>query len=303
MAPILRFDRDPYLVVIDGRLQWIIDAYTVSDRIPCAQPIDQQQERGEAWNPARREETLSTGTNYIRNSVKVQVDANDGSTKSFVVDEDDPVLNTYRRIFPQRFVPTADTPETVRAHFRYPEDLWSLPKQTYEGDEGPMKPYYVIMRLPGEERLGFILIQPFTPANKDNMTVWMAARSNGEQYGELVIPIEQSLLYVEPVYLRAERGELPELKRVIVVHDQSVVMEPTLEQAMAVLFRGSPEVRADEGAAAPEGGAMLGRDTRLPASSAVDTFRRSQVALRQGNWTDYGRLQRELEGILQRLAE
>jgi hypothetical protein len=169
------------------------------------------------------------------------------------------------------------------------------------------------------------------------MTAWMAARSNGDQYGELllyqfpkkllvygprqiearidqdptisqqftlwsqagskvirgnllVIPMDQSLLYVEPVYLRAERGELPELKRVIVVHDQSVVMETSLDRAMAALFRDAPQDT-------PAGGA-----TTLPGS-ALDTFRRAQEALRQGNWADYGRLQGELEGLLQRLAE
>jgi hypothetical protein len=353
-----------------------MDAYTCSDRFPYAQPFDQPQERGEGWNQARNEETVPTGTNYIRNSVKVLVDAYDGSLRLFVVDESDPVLTTYRRIFPDLFEPKADTPVAVKAHFRYPEDLfriqasayqayhmddpesfynredlWSLPKQTYEGDEGVMEPYYVIMRLPGEERLGFILIQPFTPANKDNMTAWMAARSNGDQYGELllyqfpkkqlvygprqiearidqdptisqqftlwsqagskvirgnllVIPIEQSLLYVEPVYLRAERGELPELKRVIVVNDQAVVMEPTLEQAMAALFRGADHARSGERSAGDDGGATTSpRGGASLPGSALDTFRRSQEALRQGNWSDYGRLQQQLEGILQRLAD
>ncbi len=363
VAPFLRFDKDPYLVVIEGRLQWLLDAYTVSDRYPYAQPIDPLLERGSG-------PTIPAGTNYIRNAVKVLVDAYDGSMKFYVVDASDPVLNTYRRIFPNLFEPAGSTPKAVQAHFRYPEDLfriqtgiyqtyhmdapeafynredlWSLPRQTYEGDEGEMEPYYVIMRLPGEERLGFILIQPFTPANKDNMTAWMAARSNGDQYGELllyqfpkkmlvygprqiearidqdptisqqftlwsqagskvirgnllVIPIEQSLLYVEPVYLRAERGELPELKRVIVVHDQKVVMEPTLEQAMAAVLSGSPEIRPGE-AGGPRAAASSGA---LPAGSALDTFRRSQEALRQGDWADYGRLQQELEGILRRMA-
>ena len=371
VAPFLRFDRDPYLVVINGRLQWLIDGYTTSSRYPYSQPVGQLQENGTGDREASREDAILPNTNYIRNSVKVLVDAYDGSMKFFVVDESDPVLNTYRRIFPHLFTPKVETPEAVRAHFRYPEDLfriqanayqayhmddpeafynredlWSLPRQTYEGDEGVMEPYYVIMQLPGEERLGFILIQPFTPANKDNMTAWMAARSNGDRYGELllyqfpkkqlvygprqiearidqdptisqqftlwsqagskvirgnllVIPIDQSLLYVEPVYLRAERGELPELKRVIVVQDQAVVMEPSLEQAMAALFRQAPE-------AAPRppttgGPPALPGDSTL-RRSALEIFRRAQEALRQGNWADYGRLQRELEGILQRMG-
>jgi uncharacterized membrane protein (UPF0182 family) len=376
VAPFLRFDKDPYLVVIDGRLQWLLDAYTVSDRYPYAQPIDQLRERSSEANAAGSSATIPAGTNYIRNAVKVLVDAYDGSLKFYVVDASDPVLNTYRRIFPQLFEPAGSTPGAVKAHFRYPEDLfriqtsvyqtyhmdapeafynredlWSLPRQTYEGDEGEMEPYYVIMRLPGEERLGFILIQPFTPANKDNMTAWMAARSNGDQYGELllyqfpkkmlvygprqiearidqdptisqqftlwsqagskvirgnllVIPIEQSLLYVEPVYLRAERGELPELKRVIVVNDQKVVMEPTLEQAVAKVFGDSPETRPGSAAAAGEtGGPRAAAGSSALPGSALDTFRRSQEALRQGNWADYGRLQQELEGILRRMAK
>jgi hypothetical protein len=218
------------------------------------------------------------------------------------------------------------------------EDLWQVPKQTYEGSELVMEPYYVIMRLPGEERVGFILIQPFTPVNKDNMTAWMAARSNSQDYGKLllyefpkkmlvygprqiearidqdpkisqqftlwsqagskvirgdllVIPIDQSLLYVEPVYLRAEQGELPELKRVIVVYDQSVVMENSLEEALNAIF----------------GGEQVGLKTPAPLSgqasalmqSALEAYHKSQAALRQGNWSEYGRYQQDLERILQ----
>lgn len=372
VAPFLRFDRDPYLVVVEGRLQWLIDGYTTSRRYPYAQPIGQLQENGVGGRKTGHEDAIPPSTNYIRNSVKVLVDAYDGSLKFFVVDESDPLLNTYRRIFPDLFIPKARTPAAVRAHFRYPEDLfriqasvyetyhmddpeafynredlWSLPRQAYEGDEGVMEPYYVIMQLPGEEHLGFILIQPFTPADKDNMTAWMAARSNGDQNGELllyqfpkkqlvygprqiearidqdptisqqftlwsqagskvirgnllVIPIDQSLLYVEPVYLRAERGELPELKRVIVVQDQAVVMEPSLEQAMAALFREAPAATPAATTTAGEAQA-LPKDSTLPRT-ALETFRRAQEALRQGDWADYGRLQRELESLLQRMG-
>ena len=372
VAPFLRFDNDPYLAVIDGRLQWLLDAYTVSDHYPYSQPIGMLQQGQQVFGDSDGRPDVAGQTNYIRNAVKVLVDAYDGSLRFMVVDETDPVLSTYRKIFPDLFEPAASTPATVSAHFRYPEDLfkiqmsmyqtyhmndpqsfynredlWSLPKQTYEGDEGVMEPYYIIMRLPGEEKLGFILIQPFTPANKDNMTAWMAARSNGKDSGPLVlyqfpkkmlvygprqiearidqdpqisqqltlwsqagskvirgnlliIPIDQSLLYVEPVYLRADRGALPELKRVIVVYDQSVVMETSLNDALDVIFSGSSRQRtASATTRAGEGGGGL--DAAIP-KAALDSFRRSQDALRQGNWADYGRHQKELERTLQRMA-
>jgi uncharacterized membrane protein (UPF0182 family) len=367
IAPFLRFDHDPYLVVIDGKLQWLLDAYTVSDRYPYSQPVAQTQEFDRVLKGGSSAAIGRDNINYIRNSVKVLVDAYDGSVRFFVVDEIDPVLTTYRKIFPHLFESAAAIPPSVKAHFRYPqdlfkiqaqmyltyhmsnpevfynrEDLWRLPRQVYEGNEVVMEPYYVIMRLPGEEKAGFILIQPFTPGNKDNMIAWMAARSNGKDYGKLllyefpkqllvygprqiearidqdpkisqqftlwsqagskvirgdllVIPIDQSLLYVEPVYLRAEQGELPELKRVIAVYDQAVVMENSLEQALATIFAEAPiELKP----AAPG----TGKPSTL-ARSALESYRKSQEALRQGNWSEYGRYQQELEQILQQLAQ
>jgi len=212
VAPFLQFDHDPYLVVIGGKVQWLLDAYTVSDRYPYAKPVAQMQGDNQVLKAGNGAAIVQDNTNYIRNSVKVLVDAYDGSLKFFVVDETDPVLMTYRKIFPHLFEPTDAIPPAVKAHFRYPEDLfkiqarmyqtyhmsdpelfynredlWQLPKQTYEGSEVVMEPYYVIMRLPGEEKAGFILIQPFTPSNKDNMIAWMAARSNTKDYGKLLL--------------------------------------------------------------------------------------------------------------------
>ncbi|MGK7949555.1 MAG: UPF0182 family protein [Xenococcaceae cyanobacterium] len=356
VAPFLSFDRDPYLVVINGRLQWIIDAYTTSDRYPYSEPIAETK-----IIPG------SSKVNYIRNSVKVLVDAYNGTLKFFVVDEDDPVLATYRQIFPNLFVPREATPTQVKAHFRYPqdlfklqaqmylsyhmsdpevfynrEDLWHFPRQIYEGNEVVMEPYYLIMKLPGEEKTGFILILPFTPASKDNTIAWMAARSNGEDYGKLllysfpkqklvygprqiearidqtpqisqqftlwsqagskvirgdllVIPIEQSLLYIEPVYLRAEQGELPELKRVIVAYDKAVVMEENLEQALAAIFA---KQQVDKKVSTP----ITAREA-ISLESAWDTYQQAQEALRQGNWAEYGRYQQKLGDILQQLRE
>ena len=278
-----------------------------------------------------------------------------------------PLLATYRKIFPHLFEPNTAIPAEVRAHFRYPldlfkiqaqmylsyhmtdpeafynrEDLWRFPIQTYEGSEQTMQPYYVVMRLPGEAKAGFILILPFTPANKDNMIAWMAARSNGKDYGKLllyefskrklvygprqiearidqdtqisqqftlwsqagskvirgdllVIPIQESLLYVEPVYLRAEQGELPELKRIIVSYGKAVVMEETLEKSLAAIFGGVP---AEKSVLSPVTGKIL-----TLVQSALETYQKAAAAARQGNWADYGRYQQELENILQKLNQ
>lgn len=366
VAPFLRFDDDPYLVVVDGKLQWLLDGYTISDRYPYSQPVAQTPEVEKVLKGEKEAAIRRDNINYIRNSVKVLLDAYDGSLRFFVVDETDPVLMTYRKIFPHLFEPPDAIPPNVKAHFRYPEDLlkiqaqmyltyhmknaevfynredlWRLPKQVYEGNEVVMEPYYAIMRLPGEEKAGFILIQPFTPANKDNMIAWMAARSNGQDYGKLllyefpkqmlvygprqiearidqdpqisqqftlwsqagskvirgdllIIPIDQSLLYVEPVYLRAEQGELPELKRVIVAYDKAVVMKESLEQALNTIFAGE---QTDSQPASP-----VTEQTSALVRSALAIYEKSQQALRQGNWSEYGQYQQELEKILRTLA-
>ncbi len=356
VAPFLLFDRDPYLTVINGRLQWIIDAYTTSDRYPYSEPV-----AGTEILPSHSQ------VNYIRNSVKVLVDAYDGTLQFFVVDEKDPVLATYRQIFPELFIPRMTTPPEIKAHFRYPrdlfklqaqmylsyhmnnpdvfynrEDMWDFPREIYEDGEMVMEPYYLMVKLPGESKTGFMLILPFTPARKDNMIAWMAARSNGDDYGKLllytfpkqklvygprqiearidqtpqisqqftlwsqagskvirgdllVIPIEQSLLYIEPVYLRAEQGQLPELKRVIVAYDKAVVMEENLEQSLAAIFgTGQVEKRVSS--------PLTDKDAVL-IESALETYQQAQSALLQGNWAEYGRYQQELGQILRQLNQ
>lgn len=360
VAPFVRFDRDPYIAVIDGKLYWIVDAYTVSDRYPYSEPVSQSSGAGTV-------EAIAQGDiNYIRNSVKVVVDAYNGTMRFFVVDEGDPVLATYRKIFPKLFEPSESIPEQVRNHFRYPldlfktqaqmflsyhmsnpqvfynqEDLWRFPSEVYEGDKRRVEPYYLIMRLPGETTEEFILILPFTPVNKDNTIAWAAARSDGANYGKLllyefpkqelvygpsqiearidqtpeisqqltlwsqegsrvirgnllIIPIEESLLYIEPVYLRAEQGELPELKRVIVAYDADVVMRETLEQSLDAIF--GEEAAAPVPADLPEAASSL-------TQSALEAYQRAQEALRQGDWTEYGQYQQELESLLQQLNQ
>jgi uncharacterized protein len=372
IASFLRFDSDPYIVVINGRLQWILDAYTVSDKYPYSEPVARVKNAAEIFKGENTEQILNDNINYIRNSVKVLLDAYDGTMRFFVIDETDPILQTYRKIFPHLFEPkTAITPE-VKEHFRYPldlfkiqtqmylsyhmsnpevfynrEDLWRFPMQTYEGNQQIMEPYYVIMRLPGEAKEGFILILPFTPANKDNMIAWMAARSNGQDYGKLllyefpkqklvfgprqiearidqspeisqeftlwnqagskvirgdllVIPIEQSLLYVQSVYLRAEQGELPELKRVVVAYDKNVVMKETLDKSLAAIFGGTQF----SGVQVEKSPTVLGTGVSPNlAKSAWETYQKAQNSLRQGNWAEYGRYQKELSDILQKLNQ
>jgi hypothetical protein len=372
VAPFLRLDNDPYITLIDGRLQWILDAYTVSDRYPYSEPVSQISDAAAILAGNDGSQLLAGGFNYARNSVKVLIDAFDGTMQFFVVDDTDPVLRTYRKIFPGLFEPGESVPPPVREHFRYPlnlfeiqaqmylsyhmrdpqvfynqEDQWRFPVEIYEGNERLMEPYYIIMRLPEAQNEEFILIMPFTPVNKDNMIAWMAARSDGENYGELllyefpkqklifgpnqiearidqnpqisqqltlwsqrgsrvirgdllVIPIEESLLYVEPVYLRAEQGELPELKRVIVAYSEQIAMEETLEDSLAVIFGEQQPQQPTEPSPVPTA-------TPAPSSdliqSALETYRQAEQAAQQGNWSEYGRYQQELEDTLEQLNQ
>ncbi len=301
ITPFLKLDRDPYLVVEDERLVWIQDAYTVSGNFPYSEkngPI-----------------------NYIRNSVKIIVDAYNGNIDYYVSDVNDPLIITYAKIFPQQFKSIDNMPEELKKHIRYPtdlfsiqskiystyhmedisvfynkEDAWQIPKEVYGvGQQIIVEPYYMIMKLPGEVEEEFILMTPFTPIKKDNMVAWMAARSDFENYGKLVlykfpkdkliygpsqieakfdqdseisqqltlwsqqgsritrgnllvIPIENSILYVEPLYIQAETGQLPELKRVLMSDGERVVMEKDIGSALVALFgySTSKDVGVDE---------------------------------------------------------
>ena len=192
VAPFLRLDSDPYLVVAGGHLLWIQDAYTVTDNYPYSRP--------------------SGDFNYIRNSVKITVDTYDGTTTFYLVDPDDPIARTWDKIFPDLFTPFEEMPDSIRAHLRYPEDLfhvqadvyltyhmreaqlfynkedvWNIPQEVFIDTQQPIEPYYVIMRLPGETREEFMLILPFTPSRRDNTISWLAARSDGENYGKLLV--------------------------------------------------------------------------------------------------------------------
>jgi uncharacterized protein len=304
IAPFLRFDRDPYLVAADPKsnptnpqdpsyLYWIVDAYTTSDRYPYS-------------------DVGKEGINYIRNSVKVVVDAYHGSVNFYITDPSDPIVTTWSKIFPDLFKPLSAMPVNLRQHFRYPEDFfkiqserlmtyhmtdpqvfynredrWQIPTEVYGNKPRLVEPYYLITSLPNVPVEEFILMLPYTPQQRTNLVAWLAARSDGENYGKLslytfpkqrsiygpeqiearinqdpvisqqislwnrqgssviqgnllIVPIEQSLLYVEPLYLEATQNKLPTLIRVIVAYENRIVMAQTLQQALTAIFRTSP---------------------------------------------------------------
>jgi uncharacterized membrane protein (UPF0182 family) len=363
--PFLRWDNDPYLVIReDGRLQWILDAYTSSNQYPYAQ-------------------RLSDGTNYLRNSVKVVIDAYDGSIEAYLVEADDPVIQTYAKMFAGIFRPLDDMPDDLRAHIRYPEDLfqaqtalyttyhmsepqiffhredqWQIPAQASRGNVRDPFLRHIVMKLPGEDREEFIEMTPFTPRQKDNLAAWMVARNDGEHYGKLVvyrfprqslvfgptqivnrinqnteisrqislwdqrgsevirgnllvIPIEESLIFVQALYLRAEGGRIPELKRVIVAYRNQVVMEETLEASLARLFGGLVE---SESRALPlELPIVAAVPSETPSAlsgtvvdlvrQAAEHYDRAIAAQRVGDWARYGDEIERVGELLRRLRE
>ena len=298
-APFLALDAAPYPVLSEGKMYWIQDAYTISDRYPYSSP---------------RSSEFGTGLNYIRNSVKAVVDMYDGTVSFYIMDPQDPILAVYRHAFPGVFKDLNQLSADLKLHLRYPqdlfgiqaaqyqsfhmtdpqvfynrEDLWVAPQEKYNGKMAPMDPYYILMKLPGSDQLEYLLMSPFTPQNRDNMISWLAARSDFPDYGKMlfyelpkdkltygpnqisamidqsttiseqltlwdqkgsgvirgklvVIPIENSFLYVVPLYLQAEGTNFPQLKRVIVATGDKVVMEPTLDGALAALFGTSQEM-------------------------------------------------------------
>lgn len=361
ITPFLQLDSDPYLVLNDGKLQWIQDAYTTSSYFPYS---EQYQGR----------------YNYIRNSVKIVVDAYNGDVNYYVIDENDPVLNVYQEIFPTLFKPRSELPDGMENHFRYPqdlfeiqietfaryhmtapqvfynqEDLWTRPNEKYGGQQLIMEPYYVLARLPGDRTLEFMLISPLTPENRDNMISWMAAKSDAENYGDLVvyklpkerliygpaqiearidqdpeisrqialwdqrgsrvirgnlmvIPVENSFLYVEPVFLLAEGVDIPQLQRVIVAIGDDISMQPTIEQAIFDLFGQDADFIVPEEATemARQNIAAQATDDSLlvdpQIAGQLDEIRsiwaELRTSLEDGNYARYGELLNELDDLI-----
>jgi uncharacterized membrane protein (UPF0182 family) len=352
IAPFLRLDHDPYLVISEGRLFWMQDAYTTSGYFPYAQPV-----RG-------------FDLNYIRNSVKVVVDAYNGTVEFYLMDSSDPIAATYQRVFPDLFKPFTAMPADLQKHIRYPEDLfliqaqlyqayhmeaadvfynredlWQFPRQPGGGGTARMVPYYIIMRLPGETQAEFFLMLPMVPSRRDNMIAWLAARCDPPDYGKLivyefpkeklvygpfqiealinqntyisqqlslwnqmgsrvirgnllVIPIENSILYVSPLYLRAEQGQLPELKRVIAAYGDHVVMEETLAEALSALFAdGAAPASSRVVTGAPLAGTVADR-----ARQALDHYNRAIEHLKSGDWAGFGTELDAMRGLLEAIA-
>ncbi len=350
LAPFLVLDNDPYLVVSEsGELYWIQDAYTVTNRYPYSNPI--------RFNGHQ--------TNYVRNSVKAVVNAFDGEVTMYVVERNDPLINTYQKAYPDLFTSINNMPQDLRAHTRYPQDIfaaqteryrdyhmqdpevfynredsWRIPNEVVRGREQMLRPYYQVMQLPGEVEAEFIQVQPFIPRGRENLIGWMAARSDGEHYGEikayhfskqeltfgpmqiesridqdtdisqqitlwsragsgvvrgnlLVIPIEDTILYVEPLFLEArEQGALPQLMRIIVVHQDRIAMAPTLEIALqAVLDPDATPVVVDSEPS------VIVDEARI--QEIRDAYRAARVALERGDFALYAERIEALEDLLE----
>lgn len=344
LAPWLALDGDPYPIIHEGRILWILDGYTYTSHYPYSQHYN--------------------GINYIRNSVKITVDAYDGTTRLYAFDPEEPILAAWRQIMPDLIFDAAEIPEGIRPHFRYPQDIFLIRAEVYkryhmtnvrvfynkedlwefpgEGTpNGAMRPFYVLGRLPGEEEENFQMIMPFTPRGRDNMIGWMATSSDARNYGKtvvyefpkdrvmlgpdqirarinqddaispqltlwgqrgsevlfgsmLVIPLEGSVIYIQPLYLQAEQASIPELTRVLVVYGDRIEMAETLDSALLAAF----------GEAAPDPGeAQDDPAVVVDAVLARDIFERAIAKQREGDWAGYGRLIEELGSVLSRLTE
>ena len=358
-APFLYTDNDPYLALIDGNLFWIIDMYTVSDKYPYAQPADTRR--------INENSGLPVNFNYLRNSVKAVVNAYDGTMNFYVVDENDPIMTAYNDIFPDLFSPKSEMSSELLDHIRYPEDLFTIQSDMYRdyhmtdprvfyADEDPwvipsdssttprvatlrgefteigfkpMLPYYLLMSLPGETDLSYLIFQPFNPENRPNMQSFLVADADPENYGQLidfrlpkgefvdgpsqvatrinqdpdisqiftlldqqgssvikgnlfVVPINQSILYYQPIYLQGEQNPLPEFKFVVVVFQDRIIMSETLSEALASIFG---DVEIDYDTEESEGESPL--DLLAKATIA---FEQAQEQLQKGNLGKYQEL-------------
>jgi len=351
LAPFLDYDSDPYIVIDNGKLFWIIDAYTTSNNFPYSESI--------------------IGINYIRNAVKVVVDAYNGNVDFYVIDREDPLIQNYEKIFPELFKNFDEMPLGLKEHIRYPEDLmriqtriygtyhmkdpqvfynredvWRTPNEIYSRNEVELQPYYIILKLPDAKKEGFFLITPLIPRGKENMIAWFSAHSDPESYGKLevfrlskqeltygpmqiearidqdteisqlltlwgqqgsevirgnliVLPIKQSFLYIEPIYLKASSGgALPQLKRVIVAYENRVAMEETLEDALNKIFKGTIDKFKKEIEIAQETKGEIPEQLEDKFNRASELYEEAQEALSRGDFTTYAEKIEELGRIL-----
>jgi len=351
IAPFLRLDPDPYAVIENGRIYWLMDAYTVSDRFPYSQPI------------------AGVG-NYIRGSFKITVDAYTGEVNVYLYDNSDPIGKAYQKVFPTLIKDSDSFPDFLVPHLRYPEqlflaqakileiyhmtnpevffnkeDIWEFPEEMYQGTTVYMEPYYSMVRFPGEKQAEFVLMLPFTPKNKHNMVSWLAGRSDPDNYGQLVLyrfpkdriifgpmqiearinqdpeiskllslwnqqgssvqrgnhlvlPLNDSLLYVEPIYLQADQGQIPEIRLVVLSDGNELAYGPTFAEALANLRQGQKKEKP-----------LVNESTTLDeerqdslAAQAWDAYLEAEAAMQNGpDWETYGKAQTKLKEILFKL--
>jgi uncharacterized membrane protein (UPF0182 family) len=356
IAPFLGYDGDPYVVIAQGRLFWIIDAYTTSDRFPYSQPHN--------------------NVNYIRNSVKVVIDAVNGDTNFYIVDKNDPIAVSYSKIFPSLFKEVSTLSKEIVDHFRYPEDmfnvqcnvlakyhmtdpgvfyngedLWQVAEtQTKVGEEKQINEgSYVVMRLPNEDEEEMILLEYFNMRNKDNMVALFGARMDEENYGKMVlykfppqktiyspylfkqkinqdpviskeislwdqegseliygdtmiVPLNNSLLYVEPLYLRATgQNSIPEMKRVIVGFGEKLILAENVERALEQIFNYTQAPTAPQQPQIPSDNANIDETTREKIKRAQEIFNLAIEAQKNGDWAKYGDYIKGLQEILNEL--
>ena len=373
ITPFLALDGDPYLVVADGRLVWILDAYTLSNNFPYSAPVN------------------NSNFNYIRNAAKITIDAYNGRVTYYLATDEDPIVQAYNRAFPGLFKSLAEMPPALLDHIRYPEDLfkvqteqyltyhmtdvqvfynkedlWEIPMELFDDARVKVEPYYVIFSLPGEEKTEYLLIRPYVPRGKDNMIAWIAARNDVPHYGELVayklpkqelvfgpsqiesridqdpiissqislwnqqgsgvirgnlivMPLGNSFLYVEPLYLQSESSALPELKRVIVASPTRIIMRETLSEALAALVHDeisdnvvvTEEDTGNNGASESSGDNTATETAPTPPDATVEQlitsanahFEAAEAAQRAGDWATYGRELDALKLDLNRLMQ
>ena len=371
IMPFLAYEDDPYAIVADGKIYWIIDAYTASSYYPYSEPYS----------------GIVGSTNYLRNSVKIIVDAYNGSVDFYVVNQEDPIALTYQKIFPELFKDIAEMPANIKEHIRYPhtlfqiqadvygryhmndvkvfyqdEDNWDVAHEIYGMDETKIRSNYFVLKLPGETNAEFVSTLPYSPKGKQNMTALLLNRNDGDHYGELVlyrfpksktvygpmqieaqinqntkisqdfslwsnagtaysrgnlfvIPIEDSLLYIEPIYLNASNTAIPEVKRIIVAYGDRIAYESTLKEALISLFGSGVDKDADSGSGSgsssgqgaseePSGseGATGEKTQEQLIEAATNAYNNAQQALQGGDWALYGKYMDELEDALESLG-
>jgi uncharacterized membrane protein (UPF0182 family) len=378
LAPFLTFDEDPYIVLADGKLYWIIDAYTTTSYFPYSERFSGiradtvQPERRRLMAPRRSQKRGFTDINYVRNSVKAVVDAFNGTVTFYVFDESDPIVQTWRSIFPELFRSREDMPENLATHVRYPkdllliqglvyskyhmtdptvfynqEDLWVRATEKYYNNVQPVEPYYIMWELPGSDEPEFVVMLPFTPKNRQVSIGWIAGMCDGSNYGRLLaykfpkekrvlgpqqvetkidqdsflsgqltlwdqrgsrvirgnvlaIPIEGTLLYVEPIYLQAETAAYPELRLVAVMHNDDLSYAETFEKALEGLFTGQPPKAEAARETAPAG-------IKLPVDQLIrranEAFQNYLRFLGEKKFARSSQALEQLESTLQELSQ